>query len=112
MVRSELLSRLSSQVFVDKIINVEVSSTRGTQVYNLQTDSGYYFANEQNNGKFIIAKNCRCTLIAWFPEDGEESMDDRWSDLPAGMTYEQWKASKPKSVKEIKEAKKDGGKPR
>lgn len=56
--------------------------------------------------------NCRCTLIAWFPEDGEESMDDRWSDLPAGMTYEQWKRSKPKSVKDIKEAKKDGRKSR
>jgi len=52
--------------------------------------------------------NCRCTLIAWFPEDGEESMDDRWSDLPAGMTYEQWKASKPKSVGEIRKDKKSG----
>ena len=45
--------------------------------------------------------NCRCTLVAWFPEDGEESLDDRWSDLPAGMTYEQWKHSNPKSVETI-----------
>lgn len=52
--------------------------------------------------------NCRCTLIAWFPEDGEESMDDRWSDLPAGMTYEEWKRSKQKSVDEIRKDKKRG----
>lgn len=111
MVRSELLSRLSRQVFVDKVVNVKISSTRGTQVYNLQTDSGYYFANEQDNGKFIIAKNCRCTLIAWFPEDGNESLDERWSDLPPGMTYEQWKKGKPKSVKTIaKEKRKKNGK--
>lgn len=50
--------------------------------------------------------NCRCTLVAWFPEDGEESLDDRWSDLPAGMTYEQWKHSKPKSVGTIAKEKK------
>lgn len=113
MVRSELLSRLSGQVFVDKVVNVKISSTRGTQVYNLQTESGYYFANEQDNGKFIIAKNCRCTLVAWFPEDGTESLDDRWSDLPPGMTYEKWKRSKPKSVETIakeKERRKNAGK--
>lgn len=45
--------------------------------------------------------NCRCTLVAWFPEDGNESLDERWSDLPKGMTYEQWKQSKPKSVETI-----------
>lgn len=45
--------------------------------------------------------NCRCTLVAWFPEDGNESLDNRWSDLPSGMTYEQWKRSKPKSVQTI-----------
>lgn len=105
MVRSELLSRLSGQVFLDKVVNVKISSTRGTQVYNLQTDSGYYFANEQDNGKFIIAKNCRCTLIAWFPEDGQESLDDRWSDLPPGTTYEKWKHGKPKSVQTIEREK-------
>ena len=56
--------------------------------------------------------NCRCTLVAWFPEDGQESLDDRWSDLPKGMTYEQWKRSKPKSVDTIakeKKAAKDNG---
>ena len=37
---------------------------------------------------------CRCTLVAWFPEDGEESAANRFSRLPEGMTYEQWKSAK------------------
>lgn len=36
--------------------------------------------------------NCRCTLVAWFPEDGEESAKGRFSRLPKGVTYEDWKA--------------------
>ena len=38
--------------------------------------------------------NCRCTLVAWFPEDGEESANGRFSRLPKGMTYEDWKGMK------------------
>lgn len=38
--------------------------------------------------------NCRCTLVAWFPEDGEESAENRFSRLPKGMTYEDWKRGK------------------
>lgn len=91
MVRSELLSGLPRQVLVDKVVNVKVSSTRGTQVYNLQTENGYYFANGVSNDKFIIAKNCRCTLVAWFPDLDE---DERWSKLPSGMTYDEWKNGK------------------
>lgn len=102
MVRSELLGRLSGQVFVDEVVNVKISSTRGTQVYNLQTDSGYYFANERGNGKFIIAKNCRCTLVAWLPSIAKE--DNRsWAKMPDGMTYDEWKHNK-KAEKERKEA--------
>jgi hypothetical protein len=36
--------------------------------------------------------NCRCTLVAWFPDSVEDV--DRWSRLPEGMTYEQWKGMK------------------
>lgn len=37
--------------------------------------------------------NCRCTLVAWFP--GIEKEDpERWSRLPNGMTYEEWKGAK------------------
>ena len=99
MVRSELLSGLSGQVLSDKVIGVKVGYTRGAQVYNLQTGNGYYFANQSDNGNFIIAKNCRCTLVAWFPEDGNESLKDRWSRLPEGMTYEQWRGMKEKEGK-------------
>ena len=36
--------------------------------------------------------NCRCTLVAWFPDIDQKS--ERWSNLPEGMTYEQWKSGK------------------
>ena len=38
--------------------------------------------------------NCRCTLIAAV-EGVDYSDGKRWSRLPEGMTYEQWKAGKP-----------------
>lgn len=37
--------------------------------------------------------NCRCTLVAWLPDVGPED-NQRWSRLPEGMTYEQWKGAK------------------
>lgn len=41
--------------------------------------------------------NCRCTLVA--AVDGvDQSGARRWSRLPEGMTYEQWKATKPAAV--------------
>lgn len=39
--------------------------------------------------------NCRCTLIAWFPDSDQRA--DRWSDLPDGMTYDEWKSGKEKN---------------
>lgn len=36
--------------------------------------------------------NCRCTTIAYF-SDSPEVYEDRWSDLPEGMTYDDWKES-------------------
>ena len=93
IIRSELLDGLVGQVFVDNVISVNVSSTSGTHVYNLQTGDGYYFVNEKNNGNFIIAKNCRCTLIAAVA--GVDTSDaERWSKLPDGMTYDEWKGAK------------------
>ena len=35
--------------------------------------------------------NCRCTLVAWFPDLDK---DERWSKLPNGMTYDDWKSGK------------------
>ena len=93
IIRSELLDGLVGQVFVDHVISVNVSSTSGTHVYNLQTGDGYYFVNEKNNGNFIIAKNCRCTLVAAVA--GVDTSDaERWSKLPEGMTYDEWKGAK------------------
>lgn len=46
--------------------------------------------------------NCRCTLVAWFP--GIEKEDpERWSRLPKGMSYDEWKEGK-KVEKERKDA--------
>lgn len=68
MLKRELLDRLPGKVFLDHVVSVEVSSSN-CHVYNLQTESGYYFVNsiipqdmEMCNGIFAIAKNCRCTL--------------------------------------------------
>lgn len=37
--------------------------------------------------------NCRCTLVAWLP--GIEKEDpERWSRLPKGMSYDEWKSGK------------------
>ena len=68
VIDGELLDRLSSKVFIDTIVSVDVS-VLSTHVYNLQTENGYYFVNsiiphgaEKSNGIFAIAKNCRCTV--------------------------------------------------
>ena len=70
IIDGELLDRLSSKVFIDTIVSVDVS-VLSTHVYNLQTENGYYFVNsiiphgaEKSNGIFAIAKNCRCTVAA------------------------------------------------
>lgn len=42
--------------------------------------------------------NCRCTLVAWMPEIEQED-NTRWSRLPEGMTYGQWKTGKQKEQK-------------
>ena len=70
VIDGELLDRLSSKIFIDTIVSVDVSIL-STHVYNLQTENGYYFVNsiiphgaEKSNGIFAIAKNCRCTVAA------------------------------------------------
>lgn len=41
--------------------------------------------------------NCRCTLVAWTPEMAAESVN-RWSKLPEGTTYDDWKATAAKQL--------------
>lgn len=39
--------------------------------------------------------NCRCTLVAWSPEmEAEDANTKRFTRLPKGMTYEEWKEGK------------------
>lgn len=86
---------LTTEIGVDHIINVEVTYTRGTHVYNLQTSDGYYFVGSEDTDNVIIAHNCRCTLVAWSPEmEAEDANTKRFTRLPKGMTYEQWKGAK------------------
>lgn len=40
--------------------------------------------------------NCRCTLVAWLP-DIEQEDPERWSKLPSGMSYDEWKTGKRKA---------------
>lgn len=89
VVRSELLDGLSRKVFVDKIVSVKVVSAK-CQVYNLQTENGYYFVNSiipQNsakvNGFFAISKNCRCTTITVEPPHITKGEEPR-------RTYSEW----------------------
>ena len=100
MVRSELLNRLSGKVFVDKVVSVEISPAN-THVYNLQTESGYYFVNSsipQNKGKcngiFAIAKNCRCTQIARVKNVPEATERRSYDGVIKNMTFKEWMKNK------------------
>lgn len=89
----ELLGGLSGKVTIDKVISVEVGSTRGSHVYNLQTGDGYYFVSSiipgMDNGIFAIAKNCRCTLVP-VVDGADPSEGVRHSNL-GGVSYEEWR---------------------
>lgn len=90
---------LTSEIGTDNVVSVEVSYTGGTHVYNLQTGNGYYYVTSKDSGNSIIAHNCRCTLTAWTPII-EGAKVERWSNLPHGVTYEDWKAGKKAQAEE------------
>jgi len=107
-IRSELFSGFTSEVSVDKVVNVKVIPSGSTHVYNLQTENGYYFVNSsiaQNKGKcngiFAIAHNCRCTLIAAIKDVDTSNALRRARNPVTGesvmipnMTYAQWESWK------------------
>ena len=107
VIRSELLNGLSGKVFVDNVISVKRRIFKG-HVYNLQTKNGYYFVDniinhkkQKDNGNYsIIAKNCRCTLIAAIKgfESDLSDISKRNTDHFKSGTYEQWKKEKEKKV--------------
>lgn len=100
VIRSQLLDGLAGRVFIDNIISVHKSFST-CHVYNLQTENGYYFVGnsinrngEKNNGNYIIAKNCRCTILAWVK--GFEHDTIKHSDKMGDMTFEEWLEAKEK----------------
>ena len=107
----ELLCRLTRKVGVDNVVGIEVKY--GTsQVYNLQTENGYYLVGG-NNGITIIAKNCRCHMGGIVDEDGlPPAVIHRYSKLPKNVSYEEWKAGRyvtDRNNKETKASKKERG---
>ncbi|MCD8207070.1 MAG: hypothetical protein LUD72_03935 [Bacteroidales bacterium] len=105
-IRGNLLDGLSGKVFIDKIVRIEISTSK-CHVYNLQTENGYYFVSnslsqrgKRYNGNMIIAKNCRCTVINIL--DGIDTTMERWARDPetgereyvTDMTYSEWIKSK------------------
>ena len=100
-IRSELLDGLAGNVFVDDVVSVDRKPGRLLcHVYNLQTESGYYFVGnsipqngEKYNGNYYaIAKNCRCTLLAWVK--GFEGDTVKSSPKMGKMSYDEWKHAK------------------
>lgn len=107
----ELLCRLTRKVGVDNVVGIEVKY--GTsQVYNLQTENGYYLVGG-NNGITIIAKNCRCHMGGIVDKDGlPPAVIHRYSKLPKNVSYEEWKAGRyatDRNNKETKASKKERG---
>ena len=103
----KLFNGRSCKVFADKIVSIKISSSH-CHVYNLQTKNNYYFVNsiipqngEKSNGKFAIAHNCRCTMIAQIA--GYERDINKYRKMGAydedgkQMTYDEWKKAKPQS---------------
>ena len=94
------LDGLTGKVSTDKIVSVKTYSFHG-YVYNLQTKDNYYCVNSviSGNGKYAIAHNCRCTMVAVVDGVDPSIRPDavsRNSKL-GGMTYDEWKAAKKKS---------------
>lgn len=82
-IRSELIDGLAGKVFVDNVVAIDRKpSGLFCHVYNLQTENGYYFVGNSisqngcsDNGNYAaIAKNCRCSLLAWVAGFEHETM--------------------------------------
>ena len=98
IIRSNLLNGLTRGVFVDNIVSVN-KSFASCHVYNLQTENGYYLVGnsithngETYNGNMVIAKNCRCTILAWVK--GFEHDTITKSDKMGKMSFEEWLEAK------------------
>lgn len=113
MIRGNLLRGLSTDVFVDKVVDVDVSFSN-CHVYNLQTENGYYFVKSSipksgiiNNGICVIAKNCRCTMIAQLKgfETDASDLSLRPTEALGDMSYNEWKEYHRNRLNETKRGK-------
>ena len=59
---SSSLDGLAGKVYRDRVIKKTVIDSFSGHVYNLETKTGWYFAND------ILTHNCRCYLSPWKPE--------------------------------------------
>lgn len=90
---------LPGRVFFDDVISIDVSSADHIAVYNLQTQNGYYFVNNniteidgKYNGNFVIAHNCRCTMKTIYPKYEDRTKPDwREEEVIDGESYHEWK---------------------
>ena len=105
-VLGESLHALSAVVKLDHVVNVDVHPI-ATHVYNLQTESGTYLASSSDNIQvYIIAHNCRCRangrVVGFDGKRGDwaDERGQRWTRLPKGMTYDEWKKAKAVSREE------------
>jgi SPP1 gp7 family putative phage head morphogenesis protein len=80
---SSRFGAFASNVSLDRIVEVRVEDFSG-HVYNLQTVSGFYFAND------ILTHNCRCYSLPWKSEWQELGLSgDEWAaDFRAGAISE------------------------
>lgn len=100
----ESLDRFPGKVFVDNIVNINITTVSHIPVYNLQTGNSRYFVNtiiEQNgekcNGNFAIAHNCRCTLGYEYPDVATgigRRRDNETGEVVGDMTYREWEEIK------------------
>jgi len=97
---SDTLNAYAGFVQRDEVVSVDVSDFSG-HVYNLETESGTYFANG------IITHNCRSITVpvthaaAFIDKEADQatrsSMNGR---VPADQTYDEWLRRQPKEVQE------------
>ena len=112
----EGLDGFSCKVFIDNIVNINITTVSHIPVYNLQTGNSRYFVNSiitQNkakcNGKFAIAHNCRCTLVYVYPDYPSEMQrrDNETGEIVGDMTYREWEEMKRGEEESPEEPQKD-----
>lgn len=100
---SKCFDGLPGNVFIDNVIEINISSANHIPVYNLQTQNGYYFVNSivtesdgKCNGIFAIAHNCRCTMVTIYPKYEDYSRKYGEGVTIDGQSYQEWKNGKQK----------------